>query len=218
MIKLVAFDLDGTLLDTIYDLHESLNYVLKKYDLETVDLSDTKKNIGNGIKNLVLRSLKGKKEELIDDIYKDFMDYYKINYAVYTKPYDGIYKLLDYLKSKDIILGVITNKNEEIAKNLMKHFFNGYFDFVIGDNDMKRKPNPQKMDYVINNYNVSNDEILYIGDSNVDFEFVSNSNVNGAYLSYGYRPKQLLKEIGATPIFDDAYSLLEHLIIIYNEM
>jgi phosphoglycolate phosphatase len=218
LLKLIAFDLDGTILDTIYDLHASLNYVLKKYDLDTVELSEAKNNIGNGIKNLVLRSLKGKKEELIDDIYKDFMDYYKVNYAVYTKPYDGIYRVLDYLKSKDIILGVITNKNEEIAKNLIKHFYNGYFDFVIGDNDMKRKPNPEKMDWVINNYNVSADEILYIGDSNVDFDFVSNSNVNGAYLSYGYRPKRLLKEIGATPIFDDAYSLLEHLIIIYNEI
>ncbi len=218
MLKLVCFDLDGTLLDTIYDLHASLNYVLEKYDLDKVELSETKNNVGNGIKNLVLRSLKGKKEGLIDDIYKDFMDYYRINYAVYTKPYDGIYKVLDYLKSKDIILGVITNKNEQIAKDLIKHFFNGYFDFVIGDNKMKRKPNPEKMDYVINNYNVLNKEVLYIGDSNVDFDFVSNSKVNGAYLSYGYRPKVLLKEIGATPIFDDAYTLLEHLIIVYNEI
>ena len=216
MIKLVAFDLDGTILDTIYDLHNCLNYVLNKYNLEEVTLEETKKNIGNGIKNLILRSLKGN-DSNIDNMFSDFIKYYEENYNLYTKPYDGIYELLDYLKSKNVIIGVITNKKEEIAKKLIDYFYNNYFDFVIGDNDMKRKPSKDKMDFIRTKYNLKADEILYIGDSNVDFEFVNNSNVLGYYVSYGYRDKKMLEDIGAKPLFDDAYSLLEELKIIYNE-
>ena len=128
MYKLVIFDLDGTILNTLEDLLQSCNYVLSKYNLEKISLEDVRKNIGWGIRHLIYEV--SKHSEYTDQMFVEYKEYYSNHYNDFTRPYNGINEVIDYCLSNNIRLGVYTNKVEDIAKDLCEYHFKDKFEFA----------------------------------------------------------------------------------------
>ncbi len=217
MIKLIVFDLDGTLLDTIYDLHEAMNYVLKKYNYRLITLDMAKQNIGTGIRNFIKKSINDESNNNIDNMFNDFMDYYSKNYNNKTKLYDGIYDIVYSLKKDGYILGVISNKRYEILNNLVNDYFKDLFSFVIGDGSgFKKKPDNESISYIINRYNINKEELLYIGDSDTDIITINNSGCMGLIVSYGYRKYEELIKYNIKNISKNTIELKENIYNVLN--
>lgn len=217
MIKLIVFDLDGTLLDTIYDLHEAMNYVLKKYNYRLITLDMAKQNIGTGIRNFIKKSINDESNNNIDNMFNDFMDYYSKNYNNKTKLYDGIYDIVYNLKKDGYILGVISNKRYEILNNLVNDYFKDLFSFVIGDGSgFKKKPDNESILYIINRYNINKEELLYIGDSDTDIITINNSGCMGLIVSYGYRKYEELIKYNIKNISKNTTELKENIYNVLN--
>ena len=195
MIKLLIFDLDGTLLNTLEDLADSVNHALREFHYEEKDLEYVRKAIGNGVRVLVSRCLPdGFDNKDYNDILNSFREYYKKNYVVHTKEYGNMSKSLQIL-SKHYQLAVVTNKLDYIAKDLIDFFFYGLFSYVQGDVDyLNKKPHPDMVNHVLETLKVDRKEAFYIGDTNVDYETAKNAGVKVLLVTYGYRTKKELRE------------------------
>lgn len=213
MLDAILFDLDGTILDTLEDLRDACNYAIGEFGFPKIEKEDVRRNIGNGILMLIKRCVNFNLDN-IDLMHQRFKEYYSKNCNVHTNPYPYIYELLDYIKGKGIKMGVVTNKAYYAAKELIDSHFDGYFDLVIGDQmdlGLKRKPDPNIIYYAMRKLNVdNNDKVLYVGDSDVDIETVANANILGAFVSYGYRDKEVLLE-KTSNVFDDIKALLSYI-------
>ena len=213
MKKCIVFDLDGTILYTLKDLLNATNYSLNKYGYESISLEEVEKFIGNGIRLLIERALKGKKAN-IDLLYKDFIEYYKNNYANETYPYPNIINILNKLKSKGIINCVLTNKAEVIARPLINDKFGDLFDLVLGEKaGRNKKPNIDGIVEIMNQYNLNKEDILYIGDSDVDIKLALNANIDALIVSYGYRSYDMLKKESSFYICKTPFELEEKISI-----
>ena len=211
MIRAVVFDLDGTLLNTLEDLMCSCNYAIAKYGYKPITLEETRAFIGNGIKKLIERSLKGDLRYL-EECFSAFKEYYYLNCNIHTKKYEGIDTLIDYLISRDIKIGVVSNKRYDTLNLLVHAHFNDKFKHIIGDGEgIKRKPEPDTIIEIAKRLNVTLDELCYVGDSNVDVETVKNTGCRGLFVDYGFRDKEVLEECGAEHIFSSPLELKEYL-------
>lgn len=211
MEKLIIFDLDGTLINSIEDLHISVNYSLKKNNYPLVTLEHTRKSIGNGVAMLMKRSLPSNiSEKNYKKALNDFEDYYQIHKLDHTKPYDNMLKTLKILKEKGFLLAVSTNKIEDAAKKIIDKYFKSIFITVCGDNNIrKKKPAPDSIIEIKRRINSDLKEIYYVGDSEVDYLTAVNSNCTPIIVSYGYRTKEeLLSKIpSSTKIIDNCLEL-----------
>ena len=211
MYKNIFFDLDGTLINSIYDLHDSVNYILNKYGYKERSLEEVNSFVGNGLKKLLLLSLPEKRDDF-DLIYNEFRDYYFTHCLIKTKPYDGIIEVLKKLKLKGIKLAVITNKPQNAAQEICEKFFNGLFDVVTGEKEgIARKPEPEMVEITLKKLNAQKSETLYVGDSEVDILTGKNAGLKVLSVSYGFRDKTYLKSQGAGDIVDntvDIYSFI----------
>ena len=212
MIKSIIFDLDGTILDTIYDLNAALNHTFAEFNLPKVSVDKTRANLGNGIKRLISDSLNSDTNTSIDILFNSFMEYYYNNVDVYTKPFEGIPSLLLYLKEKGFKLAVISNKNIKPLSLLINNHYPNIFDAVYGDGmGYKRKPDHEVVLKCLEELKTKPDEAIYIGDSDIDVITVKNVSCHGVFVSYGYRKKELLEENGAKIICDSVKELKEYL-------
>ena len=195
MKNAILFDLDGTIINTLEDLCCATNYALNKYGYKNITIDDTKRYIGNGNMMLIKRSVNFDLSH-VNELYDEFIDYYKNNCDIYSYPYDGIHDLLIELKNNNIKLAVVTNKNGLIAQKIINKYFPNIFDLVIGDGmGFERKPKPDMINYVMKVFNINKDNIIYIGDSEVDIETANNINCDKIIVSYGFRDKNdLLKK------------------------
>lgn len=180
---MICFDLDGTLLDTIKDMAYSMNNVLKKHGYETNSVSDYISFIGNGAKKLVERSLHNKLDEF-DLIYNEYINEYKKNQTNLTTP---LVKIDDLLKLKENHkLSIISNKPDSDVKRIVDYYFKGIFDYVSGNKEnVLHKPNRALYDEMVNELGLD-EEVIYIGDSMIDFEFAKNCNMKFIGVTYGY--------------------------------
>ena len=209
MYKLVIFDLDGTILNTLEDLLQSCNYVLSKYNLEKIELEDVRKNIGWGIRHLIYEV--SKHSEYTDQMFVEYKEYYSKHYNDFTHPYDGVNEVIDYCLNNNIRIGVYTNKVEDIAQDLCNYHFKEKFEFVYGNLETRvRKPDPSFIVKVIEDLGLDKSEVLYIGDSEVDIKTANNAGINGLFLSYGYRPKEELLKYSDN-IIDNALDIIDYL-------
>lgn len=207
MIKTIIFDLDGTILDTLSDLTDSINYVLKKYNKKTKTEEEIRSFLGDGMRILVERSLPNEDEQVISKIFNEFKDYYLNHCNIKTKAYPGITNLLNSLKD-NYQLGVISNKRDDAVQALINSHFPNIFSFVLGQRDeMKKKPDKEMLEYALNILNTKSFEALYIGDSDVDLDFGFNAKVSVISVSYGFRSRDFLVEKGARYIANDVTNL-----------
>ena len=192
MKRLLIFDLDGTLLNTIADLAASTNYALQKHGFPTHELHEYNYFVGNGINKLFERALpEGEKtEENIRKVREIFLVHYNIHNADLSRPYPGIPELLAALQEKGIALAVASNKYQAGAEKLIAHFFPDIrFVAVLGQREgVPTKPDPAIVHDILSLAGVSKAETLYIGDSNVDMQTALNSGVDACGVAWGFRP------------------------------
>ena len=210
MIKAIIFDLDGTLLNTISDLNNSLNKTYKLLNVAKENTEDmTMAMVGHGIFNLIEQCFENK---LTKKAYKTFLEVYEKEYDQNTKPYEGIKELVDILILKGIKVGVNSNKNDIYTKHLIKiHFPNINQDYVLGHlENMKVKPDPEGVNLLIKKMNVLKEETLYVGDSPTDIKTANNAGIDVLSVTWGFRTKEQLKD--AKHIIDNPKEILSYVI------
>ena len=213
MTKLVIFDLDGTLLNSLQDLATSTNYALQRHGYPTHELPAFRYFVGNGIDKLLERALPEaeRSRENVLKIREDFMAYYAEHKADFTAPYDGICELLKTLKRHQLLLAVASNKYHAATQELIPEYFGeGVFDFVYGQREgIPAKPNPTIVFDIMKEAGVSKEEVLYVGDSGVDMRTAVNSGVTSIGVTWGFRDRKELLANGAQYIADEPYEIMK---------
>ena len=212
MKKLVIFDLDGTLLDTIADLAESANHALKQLGYPTRDVEKIRTFVGNGVNKLLFRALpdEEKSEENMMRMRTHFVPYYDAHNADLSAPYPGIVALLEELQAKGLRMAVASNKYQEATVKLVKHYF-PMIDFVevLGQREgINVKPDPTIVFDILKKAGVSKEETLYVGDSGVDMQTAINAGVDAIGVTWGFRPRTELEDFHPMGLIDQAEELL----------
>ena len=195
----VIFDLDGTLLDTIEDLADSVNAALEMYQYPTKSLHQIRTYVGNGIRKLIERSLgAGTENPDFDNIFQAFREHYKDNCQNKTKPYAGVTEMLRSLKAEGRKLAIVSNKADFAVKKLNETYFKEFAMTAIGEQaEMKRKPAPDMVLQALKELGISKEKAVYIGDSEVDIQTAANAGIPCISVLWGFRSKELLEEHGA---------------------
>ncbi len=190
------FDLDGTLLDTLEDLCDAVNYTMRRYNSPERTLEEVRSFVGNGVAELVSRSLEnGRENRDYERALADFMAFYKERADIKTRPYPKTVELLMRLCERGIVCAVVTNKPDSAAKALCQKHFGGLLEFVIGDREgLKRKPARDKIDAMMSELCI--DKAVYIGDSEVDVLTAKNAEMPCVCVTWGFRDRDVLEECG----------------------
>lgn len=207
----VLFDLDGTLLNTLDDLADSVNDVLLSEGYQKRTLEEIRMFIGNGAKKLMERALpQGTPETEILRCLALFRSVYQKNMRNKTRPYDEIPALLERLKGMGIKIGVVSNKPDEAVKEVCGFYFREDVNAAIGDNmNRKKKPAPDNVYEVLKQLGSRKEKTLYVGDSDVDVVTARNAGLDCVGVAWGYRSREILAEAGADHIIDEPQQLLE---------
>jgi len=205
-IKLIIFDLDGTLVDTSGDITNALNYALKPYGLRDLTVEDTIKMVGEGITRLIEKLLENERIQMRDTVIKRFLDYYSEHLVDFSTLYPHVRETLEKLNGYK--KAVISNKREYLSTRLLdKLDLLKYFDLVVGsDTTSERKPSAIPVIYVFTKLGVNPDESIIVGDSNYDIEAGKKAGLKTVAVTYGYRERQYL--IDADYIIDSMKDLL----------
>lgn len=206
-IKCAVFDLDGTLINTITDLGNACEYVMKKHSFNVCWTEDDyKKFVGNGMKKLVERAFDHTLDEATLNTYlAEFLAYYNEHSLDNTAPYDGIKEQLALLREKGIKMCVVTNKAEASAISIVESLFGkGVFDVIIGQVDGRAvKPDPEGVYEALKRLDCTKDEALYFGDSNVDMLTAQNAGVEAVGVTWGFRSFEELFALSPSVIIDE---------------
>lgn len=205
------FDLDGTILDTLCDLCDSVNFALSKNGLPTRSTEEVRAFVGNGIRLLIERAVpKNTEEEIINKCFEDFKTHYKDNSANSTKPYDKIIDVLNDLKSGGVKIAVVSNKADFAVQGLMLKYFPEVFHFAVGEKEgVRRKPCPDSVFAAMEFLKADKEKTIYIGDSDVDIETARNSGIPCIAVTWGFRDKEVLESLNPEYIIDKPSQITE---------
>ncbi|MCD7949381.1 MAG: HAD family hydrolase [Erysipelotrichaceae bacterium] len=205
MIKGCIFDLDGTLANTLLDLAFSANKVLEMHHLPIHDISDYNLFVGNGVKKLMERALGDEHLDILDECLRDFYRIYDEHLLDNTKAYDGIIELVDELYNDGILLAVVTNKPHHNAVKLTEYLFPHKFISIYGNQNIYPvKPCPDSLYLALNDMQLSEDDCIFIGDSNVDVQTAKNAHMPCIGVAWGFRGRKELEAAGADYVIDKA--------------
>ncbi len=213
-IKMCIFDLDGTLIDSLEDLAISVNYALEKNGFATHSTDAYRQFVGDGAVMLIKRAMATKEftQREFDKVKKDYDEHYKMHCIDKTALYDGALELLNELKAKDIKLAIISNKPDDFVKSIMiKMNLTQYFDYIAGGlPDVPKKPDPYAFNVLLQKFSLTQNECLYVGDSNVDIFTGKNAGIKTLGASWGFRGKQELLDADAEVIIDNLSEVLSY--------
>jgi phosphoglycolate phosphatase len=209
----VIFDLDGTLLNTLDDLTDSVNYGLQQFGFPTRNKSEVRQFVGNGIRKLMERSVpSGTSSDKVEQCLSTFVEYYSNNLQNKTKPYDGICEILNALKRQGYHLAIVSNKYDAAVKSLCNDYFRDYIQVAIGESSsVGKKPAPDSLYAALNELGSEKASAIYVGDSEVDVQTAHNAGIPCIGVTWGFRDKEVLQSEGADRIIDSPYQLLEFL-------
>ena len=205
------FDLDGTLLDTLDDLTAAVNHVMTSFGLATHTRDEVRGFVGNGIRNLMERSIpQGQSNPCFEDAFHLFETYYTAHCNEQTRPFDGMPELLRNLRDAGCQLAIISNKNDAAVKELAHHYFADTVSTAIGVSAaVRRKPAPDTVLSAMREFGCTAKRALYIGDSDVDKITADNAAIDCALVTWGYRDRELLESMKARYLVDTPMQLLE---------
>jgi phosphoglycolate phosphatase len=206
MVKAVLFDLDGTLLNTSYDIQKVLNNTFAHFNIPEVSLKDTIAWIGGGAKKLLERAVPPQNKEQFDEIYRYFCALYATNDNSLTCLYEGEAEVLRELKARGVKLAILTNKPQAATESVYKSHLSQFdFDIVLGEsNAFPVKPDPTSCLDVMRRLGVSREECVFVGDGEADVLTAKNAGVPCVSVLWGYRSREQLQAVGAK-VFVDSY-------------
>lgn len=209
--KGAIFDLDGTLVDSLADLADAMNYALKILDQPTWDLEAYRKKVGNSTNLLIKRALAPDKQNLFDEMFKISSEKYAQICLNKTRPYKGMSESLNELHKKRVKLAVLTNKDHEMAVKVVTHLFGkNLFDAIVGTTTGNPiKPDPTQTLELVRKLKLKPQETVFVGDSDVDMQTAKACKMLAVGVNWGFRPIEELKQNGADIIVGRPEKLLE---------
>lgn len=201
MYKFIIFDLDGTLINSIKDIGNSVNKGLEKAGLKTYKIDEYKNFVGNGIEDLFKTTMGNSYEDknLLNKVRNEFNATYSKYFTEHTVEYKGCSEMLKELKNRNIKVGVLSNKPDKFVKPILEKVFPN-FTFAVAWGKKEKydfKPNPESLNAIIKKMNFNNKECLYVGDSDVDILTGKNARVDAIGVEWGFRSKNELILAGA---------------------
>lgn len=212
--QLVIFDLDGTLLDTLDDLADAVNWALKQEQLPRRTREEVRAFVGNGIRNLIERAVPaGTEAAQTDRVFAGFKARYAGHCADKTRPYPGILELLARLRAEGIRTAVVSNKADFAVQTLCRDYFPGLVDCAVGERaGIPKKPAPDSVQEVLRALEIPREQAVYVGDSDVDVLTARNAGMDGILVLWGFRDRQTLERAGAKTFAATAEELCAALI------
>ncbi|MBE2286701.1 MAG: HAD family hydrolase [Prosthecobacter sp.] len=212
-LKAFIFDLDGTLIDSLADIAESINRMLDAKGYPRCEQEVFKQMVGDGMEKLVERALPEavRSEALIQVCVEEYRANYDQLWNAQTKPYEGIVEMLAELKGRGVKLGVISNKAHRFTVPMTEHFFGkGCFDHILGQrNDVPRKPAPDGAHEMAAFLGLKTDEMAYVGDSGIDMAFAKSSGMRAIGVRWGFRSEAELRAHGADVLISSPSDLFD---------
>ena len=202
--KLAIFDLDGTILDTLEDLADAMNYALGEHGYPGRTIEEVRRSVGNGIRKLIERAVPaGLAKEEIDRVHETFSAYYQQHCADKTRPYEGVLPLLERLRAAGCLTAVVSNKADAAVQPLCRRYYNGLFDYAVGERTgIRRKPDPDSVQEVLRRLQVEAADAVYIGDSEVDIQTAKNAGLDSIIVTWGFRDRDYLESQGGRRFVD----------------
>jgi phosphoglycolate phosphatase len=207
----VIFDLDGTLLNTIEDLTDSVNFALCKYGYPCRKISEIRSFVGNGMLRLMELSIpEGLSNENYEKCLEEFRSHYSKNMQNKTGMYNGIMELLEELSKEGYKIAIVSNKFDKAVKVLKLAYFAKYIKVAIGESEnINKKPAPDTVFKAIEELDSVPDRSIYVGDSEVDVKTAKNSGIKCIGVTWGFRDRRVLEQEGADFIIDRPEELLK---------
>lgn len=211
MYKHVIFDLDGTLLNTIDDLADTGNHVCTLHGWPTHTVAEFKLMVGNGIPKLVERfAPQGTSQEELDQAFQEFMDWYGVHKEDKTAPYAGMPEVTKALREAGVSIAVLSNKADVMAGPVVEHYYPGIFPVVQGAlPGLPTKPDPTLLHKLMDRLGATQEDTLFVGDSNVDIRTAKNGGLTGCGVLWGFRSREELEAAGADVIVSTPQELLD---------
>jgi len=212
MIKTVIFDLDGTLLNTLETIAYYGNYALQTHGFSSVSIDMYRRFIGNGPRKLIARLLRygGAEESAFSTVYPTYLEAYNREPFYLTRAYDGIMELLRALRERGILIGVLSNKQDDAVTKTVLHFFRGYVDFIRGSIEgVPLKPAPDAVFDAMAYLRAEKATTLFIGDTAVDIETGKHAGIRTVGCSWGFRDRNELSLAGADFVVDTPDEILK---------
>ncbi|MGN1144706.1 MAG: HAD family hydrolase [Anaerovoracaceae bacterium] len=202
--KLAIFDLDGTLLETLEDLHDSTNHALTSLGLPPRTLDEVRRFVGNGIHKLIERAVPaGSSIETVDQVFEEFKKWYAVHCNDKTHAYDGIEDMLLALRKVGVRTAVVSNKADFGVQTLCKTYFSDLLDVAVGQREgIRLKPAPDSVNEVLRLLDIRREDAVYIGDSDVDIDTARNAGMDCISVTWGFRSREFLREHGAEILAD----------------
>ncbi len=199
-VKALLLDLDGTILNTLDDLCDSVNFALSAHGHPTRMKREIRAILGNGVINLITRSLpEGVSEKEFEECLATYKEHYEVNKTNKTAPYKGIPEALSALRAAGYKLAIVSNKHAEAVEGLYNLFFADLADFALGNSaDIPKKPAPDMVFAAAQKLGVTLDECVFVGDSEVDFQTAQNAGIPCISVTWGFRDEDVLRDAGAT--------------------
>jgi phosphoglycolate phosphatase len=212
---LVIFDLDGTLLDTLDDLKNAVNAALALRGAPARTREQVRAAIGDGLRMLLTRSLPARAPDAeISETIADFKAFYDSHIDVETTPYPGIVGLLVALTDAGVKICVNSNKYDAAVKALCESHFYGFYERAFGESaETPKKPSPAAAARIMKEVGVTPRRTLYVGDSAVDLETAKNAGIAAAWVSWGFRTRDEIGDLGGIPAFDTAGALQAYILL-----
>ena len=211
--RLVIFDLDGTLLDTLDDLSAAVNHAMQQRGFPLHTRDEYMRMVGHGVRNLIMQALPAELRDdtsTVDAVLTDFTDYYFAHIDGYTQPYPGIPELITMLHNHGILLAIASNKFQAGTEYLIKEFFPGIpFVAVLGNRPgFPLKPDPEIVGEVLRKAGVTKEEAVMVGDSDTDMETAANGGIMGIAVGWGYRDMRGIEGITVVETVEELQKLL----------
>lgn len=212
-IEAVIFDLDGTLLNTLYDLTDAVNWALEKYEQPLRSMEEVRAFVGNGLKNLMVQAVpEGEENPVFESLFENFREYYKRHCNIKTAPYEDILELMKKLKELGIKMAIVSNKIDAGVKELNSMHFAEYVEVAIGEREgISRKPAPDSVNEALRLLQVDKAHAVYVGDSDVDILTAKNATIRSISVSWGFRDEAFLFANGAEIMIRSPLELLDYL-------
>ena len=201
----VLFDMDGTVLDTLRDLHAAANRALAEFSLPPMSLDETRRRVGNGSRRLIELSVpEGTAPARIDEILAWYLPWYNAHANDTTAPYPGIPELLESFRAGGLAMAIVSNKPDRTVRELAEIHFPGLFSCAVGENEargVRRKPAPDTLLAAARELGTPPGSCLYVGDSEVDILTAARAGMDCASVLWGFRSREELAAAGAKLLF-----------------